>query len=246
MNFFQAIPNLWFNDKQNNTIIKNEISYYCKDFDKIPFLDIDSKNVHYISKDTIRNIDPLQLYIMKNNKYTFKAFRGCPFKCTYCNSASLKNATPKESHQIRKKNVKTVIEDLKKVITLYPNIKKIHSNDEVFIMDKEWVFEFTKEYKKNINIPLTCDIHLQFLTEEVLKELVSANLCLISAGIEGFSFSLRKDVYKRNMSDCNYKFPHYTQDIVFYLYHKKAVLQLELDQQSIILYVLWPHNTVLK
>jgi radical SAM superfamily enzyme YgiQ (UPF0313 family) len=192
-------PNCWINSSKG--IVKNDMTYMCRDLDSLPYPDFSGKNVYFIESDQIKEEDPSITYISRREKYDFKAFRGCPFFCTYCGNKAIMNAYKPLGHYMRKKSVDRVIGELKYVIKKFPNIKIINSCDEVFISDWEYVKKFSEKYKEEINLPFNCQVRLDLLTEQNVLYMVQAGLKLISCGIEAFSEDVREKVYGRKMSN---------------------------------------------
>lgn len=195
----RSAPNCWVNS--SNGIIKNAMSYVCKDLDSLPYPDFSGKNVYFINDNQIKEEDPYITYIHRRNKYDFKAFRGCPFLCTYCGNKTIIDAYKPAGHYMRKKSVDRVIGELKYAIEAFPNIKTLHSYDEVFISDVKYTREFSEKYKKEINLPFTCDVSLALLTEQNVSHMAQAGLKAVNCGIEAFSEDVREKTYRRKMSN---------------------------------------------
>jgi anaerobic magnesium-protoporphyrin IX monomethyl ester cyclase len=193
-------PNCWVNSSKG--IIKNDMTYMCKDLDILPYTDLSGKNVYFINNNQIKEEDPYITYIRKRNKYDFKAFRGCPFRCTYCGNKAIIDAyDPGAGRYMRKKSVDRVIGELKYAIEAFPNIKTFHSYDESFISDEKYTKEFSEKYKEEINLPFTCDVILALLTEQNVSYMAQAGLKAVNCGIEAFSEDVREKIYRRKISN---------------------------------------------
>lgn len=195
----EDIANTWV--RKEGSIIKNEITFRNEDLDTLPFPDLSGQNKHCITNDQLHDSDPGLGYIREHHRYVFKAFRGCPYDCSYCCNGALRRVCRGDGTVLRKRSVSHVMAELTLAIETFPEIELIHSNDEVFIMDREYVRDFCEQYKRQIGLPLTCDIHLNLLDEEALQWLVDAGLCMVAAGIEAFSERVRIEVYKREQSN---------------------------------------------
>jgi radical SAM superfamily enzyme YgiQ (UPF0313 family) len=192
-------PNCWINN--GNGIRKNDRTYMCKDLDTLPYPDLSGKNVFFIDNDQLKEEDPYITYIQKRHKYDFKAFRGCPFACSYCGNKTIKDAHNPIGSYARKKSVDRVIGELKYVMETFPDIKILKCYDEVFISNDKFTKEFSVKYKKEINLPFTCDASLQLLTDENVSQMAHAGLKAVDCGIEAFSEEVRLNVYKRKISN---------------------------------------------
>jgi radical SAM superfamily enzyme YgiQ (UPF0313 family) len=190
-----TIQNCWIRKEQQ--VIKNDVSYLCENLDDVHTPEFGHDNKYFIEGNALKNEDPYVSYILRNNKYYFKAFRGCPFNCTYCGNKAIKDTYREAGTYLRRRSVGSVIDELHKVLHQFPNIKKIHSYDEVFISDVDYVREFSVRYKKEIGLPLSCDTYLSLITPEIARLMSDAGLYAVNVGVEAFSEEIRRDVYKR-------------------------------------------------
>lgn len=193
------VSNCWI--RKGEDFIKNPIQYFCSNLDELPYPDFSGDHRYFIDNGQLKNEDPYATYIATRNKYLFKAFRGCPFSCTYCGSKTIRQVYETAGQYYRNRSIDNVIGELKEVMKQFPNINTIHSNDEVFISDKEYVAEFAKRYKEEIGVPFTCAAHLNMVTDEKVAMLVDAGLTTMNVGIEAFSEYVRREVYNRKMSN---------------------------------------------
>ncbi|MBN2124764.1 MAG: B12-binding domain-containing radical SAM protein [Deltaproteobacteria bacterium] len=196
------VQNCWI--RKGDRIVKNEVTYLCKDPDDAPIHPFTHENKYFIEDDMLRNEDPYITYIERQAKYYFKAFRGCPFHCTYCGNKAIRDVYGKAGNYLRRRSLESVMEELNAVLKQFPGIKKIHSYDEVFISDREFVREFSKRYKKEIGLPFSCDIYLSLITPEIAGWMSDAGLYAVNVGIEAFSEEIRRDLYRRKgLSNAN-------------------------------------------
>src|SRR3989344_5471305 len=105
----EKVKGLWL--RKNEEIIKNNQRSLVENLDVLPAPDFSSKNKFSINNDKLIvndssiNNDP--------GIYTIMTSRGCPFKCTYCCNSFLRGLYGGQKY-LRRKSVKTVIEELKK------------------------------------------------------------------------------------------------------------------------------------
>jgi len=185
--------------KSANKIIINEIRPLNQDLDSMPFPD------HYPKKSYIL----CNGRIIKLNTRLFKKYsrfsakicniittRGCPFSCSYCCNSFFSRLYGKSI--IRKRSVENVIDELKLIIKLYPNIIYIIIGDDCFLLqDIDWIKEFAKRYKKEIRKNFACGTNALNLTEEKITILKGAGLTWISMGIQTGSKRIKNNIYNR-------------------------------------------------
>lgn len=132
---------------------------------------------------------------------TVMVSRGCPYNCGYCCNHKMKEVYPDPQHYTRFRSPRNVIFYLKKLLNLYPWVSSIRFLDNIFGIEKEWVERFSKLYKKEINLPFSCDHRSNLATLEILKLLKEAGCFQIYFGLETGDEELRKNVLSRYISD---------------------------------------------
>lgn len=181
------IPNLWVKNKETGHISKNALRPLISNLDELP------------------NPDRLLLTQYAPKKWSthigMMSGRGCPFQCTYCFNHSLsKMYNAKGKAYLRIRSVDHVIKELSELISKYPDAY-FHFWDDVFILDPNWLEEFSYKYKQKIDAPYICNARANLITPEIVKFLKESNCYLVSMGLETGSDTLRNTVLKRNMSN---------------------------------------------
>lgn len=118
--------------------------------------------------------------------YSMITSRGCPFRCTFCNS----------DKNFRARSAENCIEELKDAQENY-KIKRFQILDDNFIMIKERALEFCDKVKElNMDWMLPNGIRADLITEELAQKMQSAGCKLISFGIECADDEVLKKVNK--------------------------------------------------
>lgn len=105
---------------------------------------------------------------------TLVSSRGCPFKCTFCNS-------PDKIYNAR--SMENVIEEVKEMVNL--GIKEIFFYDDLFNLTNERVFEFCRLLKENrIKITWAFKSRVTNINEELIKTVKKCGCERIHFGIE--------------------------------------------------------------
>lgn len=196
-----SIGGLW--TKKNGSIIKNEPQPLLEDLNSLPMPDFGGDDTYSIENNILSEGEP---YYNENlTHYNFMTARGCPFHCAFCSNSILKKIFEKKGSFIRYRSVDSVIEELKLAKTKLKKLEVISSNDEVFGSKIEWLKEFCKRYKNEINLPFHCDIHPAFASETAICLLKEAGLRTITMGIQSGSEQIRKQLYGRQTSEAELK-----------------------------------------
>jgi len=189
------INNLWI--KQNGQITKNPIRPLLEDVDSMPFPDYGSTNKYFVEYGEILSEDPgLQAFNLD-----IMTSRGCPYHCTYCCNSSFRELYKGKGPLVRQRSVQNVLDEIQAHRELFPNLKRIDFIDEVFSWDKAWVEEFVELYKKDIALPFHCMQHPNTVGKEVMRMLKDAGLERVEIGIQTGSERVRKEIFKRPVSD---------------------------------------------
>jgi len=177
----RGIRNLWV--KQNERIYKNPLRPLIRDLDALPFPDrnlFNEKSLYFYDR----------IYVMTS--------RGCTFRCPHCYNSTYRHLYEGEQHY-RRRSVDNVIREIQKVKTKQP-VKFILFYDDIFILNPDWLEEFSYKYRKEINIPFRCNIRIDLITPRIIKYLKEANCHNVSFGIETGDDELLKNVLRRNMT----------------------------------------------
>jgi len=131
--------------------------------------------------------------------YYLMTTRGCPLACTYCCNSFFNERFGKQG--IRKRSVENVIEELKNVLKLFPDLIYIHVVDDCFtVYDTRWLSAFADMYSKEINKHLICLSIPSYLTEEKVRILKKAGLSWMFLGLQSGSEQIMKNIFKRSVS----------------------------------------------
>ncbi len=178
-----SIKNIWF--KKDGQVIQNEIRPLIQDLDSLPMPD---KELYYSASPHFSQC----YYIMTS--------RGCQYNCSYCCHSYLKKLYKDKGRYVRSRSVKHVIEELTIIKKRY-KLRNIRFFDESLGSNKEWLREFSMEYKNNINLPFICYMHPDHVNSASLGYLKDAGCCEIEIGVQSGVEKIRRDLLNRNMSN---------------------------------------------
>ena len=119
--------------------------------------------------------------------------RGCPGKCTFCNSASI------FQRKIRRRSVDNVMAELDYLVRTY-SLDGIYFHDETFTLNHTWVralCERIEPYKLNWG----CQTRVNTVSDELLSVMKRAGCVQIDFGIETASPTMLKAIKKAQTPD---------------------------------------------
>jgi anaerobic magnesium-protoporphyrin IX monomethyl ester cyclase len=181
-----------FTFQKNMIRPKNELPeefYPFADLDKLPLPD---RDILYSQDSLLRNMPSKQ----------FLSGRGCPYHCTYCHNHAFNNIFRKCGNIIRKKSVDYLLEEIKDVKRKYL-LKRVVFQDDTFIINKKWFFEFCERFPKEVGLPYTCNIRSNLIDEPTVEALKQSNCVAVNWSIESGNAFIRNNILKRNISKEN-------------------------------------------
>jgi len=175
------IQNLWI--KEEGRIYRNAVRPLIENLDQLPTPD------HDIFNQVMPDMALPAVVITS---------RGCPYNCSYCFNHAYRQIYAGKGRPIRRRSVDNVMEELRA-------IKKrgnpfIRFSDDIFILSRPWVEEFSRKYKEQIGLPFSCLVRANYVKQDILKMLKEAGCYRISLGIEAGNDIVRNKILKRDMS----------------------------------------------
>jgi radical SAM superfamily enzyme YgiQ (UPF0313 family) len=178
------IQNLWV--KKNSSVVKNPLRDLIQDFDSLP---LPYREIYYRYK-FIRDL-PIKRFI---------SGIGCPFRCTFCHNPMQIEIYKGKGTFVRKKSVGRVIKEIHHVKDRFV-LKRVHFSDDIFVLDKKWLERFLQAYRKEINLPFSCNIRVDQVNEKIIREMYESGCCGISFGIESGSERIRNEILKKQLQE---------------------------------------------
>jgi len=134
--------------------------------------------------------------------FPVETHRGCPYKCTFCNSPSQMKMYKEESgtNYLRRKS----FENIKRELLFYKNEMKaeyLYFWADTFFSWKKGEFEEFAEMYKEINLPFWCQTRVETVNAERLKILKDIGCARISFGLEHGNREFRSKYLDRRMSN---------------------------------------------
>lgn len=167
--------------KRGGRIVANPIEPPSSDLDSFEFLD---KDIFYA-----------KIFSLARMEYTAMASRGCPFACFYCSNDYLRKLYKGYSFS-RKRSVGHLVSELKQAKEKY-GMRGVVFYDEVFPSEVSWLEEFSREYKREIDLPFTIFYHFGLCDEKRIELLRNAGCTMISFGLQSASERVRREVCNR-------------------------------------------------
>ena len=191
----------------NKSLIGLKGTYYRDKDGKIhksepqPLVDINENEPDFSLFDPRRFYRPMGGRIFKT--IPIETYRGCPYKCTFCNSP-MHNTHVKEdgiaTSFLRRKSISNVRKEIKNLIDRYDPAFLYFIDDSFLSRPRKEIFEFCDMYEE-FKIPFWFNTRPESCKPEILKRLKEVGNYRISFGIECGNPDFRNNVLLRKPSN---------------------------------------------
>jgi len=182
---FSHIPNLWV--KLGERIVKNELRPPIEDLDSLPFPD--------------RGLFYRYSYFRNNPNKMVMASRDCSFNCSFCFNERYRELYNMRGTVVKRKSPRNFIDEIKLLKREYANTKVIRFQDDIFTLDRDWLYNFLEIYKREIRLPFVCQIRAGVDNEETVRRLSGAGCACVAFGVETGNEELRRRIFNKKVSD---------------------------------------------
>lgn len=187
------IPGLWIN--YDGEVNKGQAHELIQDLDSLPVPD------YTMWEDIDR-------FCFFNGMMYFIGNRGCPYGCTYCSSQPYRESIPGKHFRIR--DPEKYVEEIQQQYEIFGGrgMRIAHTFDSVFTIHADWLDRFCRAYRKcglADRLPFSAFSRADTIDKERADMLSSANCRIIRIGIEAGGERMRNEVYKKNISNQQYR-----------------------------------------
>ncbi|HQO38592.1 MAG TPA: cobalamin-dependent protein [Candidatus Omnitrophota bacterium] len=173
------IRNLCF--RRDGAIVKNPVRPCIKDLDSLPFHD---KSLFYRQGGF-------------SSTLTMITGRGCCYDCNFCVNPFWKDIYRNNGTFLRRYSPARVIDEICFFVRQF-NVKRVNFQDDIFVMSKEWLREFSSHYRASIRLPFQCNVHTHFVDDETVSLLCDAGCHSVCMGVQSADENKRKEILKRS------------------------------------------------
>lgn len=194
-NDISRISNVWFRDAGRE--IRNTLRPLRSNLDEIPFRDFHSGDFKYwIRGNRLHRGEPL----LGERIYPMLTSRGCLYNCSYCDINAMRSLYDNDPGFFRFRSVENCLSEYKYAHQVFPKIKRIRFDDELFVPDKKWLEEFADRYPREVGLPFDILSDPRCLDEWTIGTLSHAGMDKVFVGIQASAGANRR-LYDRQVSD---------------------------------------------
>lgn len=180
---YRHIQNLIVKDKDG--IHENEVRPLCI-LDDLPRAD----------RELYKSIP----YVYRLGRQEVMVGRGCPFDCSFCSNHAFATLYKGKGPYVRKRSIPNAMAELVHVKTTYrPTCFVFY--DDTFVLHKDYCIEFFDSYQRQVNVPFTCLIRADLVSEEIVKALSMSGCFLTFFGLETGDEKVRNEILHKNLTD---------------------------------------------
>jgi radical SAM superfamily enzyme YgiQ (UPF0313 family) len=179
---YAQIRNLWV--KTDGQIQKNPLRPLADPLDNVPLIDWSCY------KGTVIQNGLPEAFII----------RGCPYSCTYCFNASMRDMHRGLGNYVRHFSVERAILEVQQALKVFSH-SAVYFHSDSFGMDLPWVEAFFNRYSQITDLPFFLLIRTELASEEFIR-IVSKHKChSIAIGLEAGSERVRWEILNRRYSN---------------------------------------------
>jgi len=174
-----SIKNLGF--KRNDVSRVNDLRNLPGDLDVYPFPD----------RDLYRALDGKLDRSIQN----VLTSRGCPFHCSFCFEDAMRDMYKGKGKYVRLRQISKVIEECVE-LKAKTNPRMIYFADDLFGMDKKWLYEFVEIFRKEVGLRFICLVRADIVASDpqYARKLADGGCENVFFGVESGNEALRNKV----------------------------------------------------
>lgn len=181
---YRTIDNLWV--KTNGAISRNPMRSLIHDLDSIPFPD---RELYYQFP-----------FLRSNPTKAFISGRGCPYSCSYCSTATLRELYRGRGVFTRFREPDKVIAEIKAVREQF-GLNTVCFQDDTFILKPSRLRPLLKLYGTEIGLPFICHVRADLVTEEIVRLLKESGCHSVDFGLESGNQERRRQLLCKTVSN---------------------------------------------
>ena len=184
---FYDVPNLSYIDVEGK-VKHNSLRNLRKDMDEYPYPD----------RKLYKTLDKSQQRQVRN----VITSRGCPFHCSFCFEDAMRELYKGKGKYVRIREIDKVIEECIQLKNNTP-VEVIYFADDVFGMNRSWLYEFLERFKKEVNLPFICLVRADLVAADraYAFNLAKGGCQSVFFGVESGNEDLRNQVLKKQLTD---------------------------------------------
>ncbi|MBN1344256.1 MAG: B12-binding domain-containing radical SAM protein [Phycisphaerae bacterium] len=183
---FEGVPNLCY--LKNGQLAQHPLRALRSDPDEYPFPD---RHLY----------DAYQGRLDRHVRAVISS-RGCPYHCTFCFEDSMRELYRGKGKHVRIRSIENVVEECRQ-LREESNVRVIYFADDVFGVNKRWLYNFLPVYKRDVGLEFICLLRADIVSsdEQYALHLAKAGCRSAFFGIETGNEDIRNRVLRKNLTN---------------------------------------------
>lgn len=188
----KGIKGLWYKDEAGEIVDMDQEELY-QELDDVPYPCVGETQMYFIEQDLLSERDTE----LDDGEMLMMAGRGCVYLCSFCVNSLLIPMNRGNGQFVRMRSPEHVIEEVNYRRNKIPSASMICFNDEVFGVFDDWVEDFSKKYKEQVDLPFECELVPKLIKEHNVRRLVDAGMFSLHFGIQSGHDETRREIMHR-------------------------------------------------
>lgn len=172
------VPNVW--TRHRGELVQNPPRPLVQELAEVSARDFLHPHKVVLDGGRISRRDPL----LGDTLYLTTASRGCPYACSFCFNTSMRSLYHGRGPYTRLRSVDDVMAELHEARGVFPRLKRIRFDDEVFPQEEAWVARFLARFQREIELPFDCFLDPRAVRRSRLQRMARAGLGIVYMGIQ--------------------------------------------------------------
>jgi len=173
--------------KANGEVVHNELRPLADPLGDLPFPDYSIyRNDRVLYTDTYVHV---------------AMARGCPFSCSYCHNSRKRELFAGLGSYVRTHSPDRILDEVEAALANHPWARAVNLATDTLGRDIAWLTDLLTRYHARFDVPYTCLIRPEFISEDLVRLLAETNCHMLAFGIESGSERVRRELLGRTYSD---------------------------------------------
>ena len=188
------LPNLVV--RTGEEIVRNPVGPTVQDLDDLPFRDYTSRDKFFLMGRSVTQGDPM----VSDPCFQMMNSRGCVFVCAYCYNSELSELYKGKGRYYRTRSVDSVLREIQEARKVFPRMKRIRFDDEVFLFSQDWYDRFVQRYPVEVGLPYEIFIEPKLAREDLFARLRDSGLEVVYMGVQN-TYRVTNELYDRYVTN---------------------------------------------
>jgi anaerobic magnesium-protoporphyrin IX monomethyl ester cyclase len=181
----ESIEGVWTHTPEG--LVRGPVARLSEDLDSLPCPD--------------RDLFDYDRIVQSTHEVSFKAARGCPQWCAFCVNDWYMDIYNGKGPFVRRRSVANLCDEVHAVTMRYPAARRANFYDHSFVLDLNWLKEFSEVYPGRTALPYRCFVPIASVTPEIARLLAASHCRWVSTQVGSGSRFIREEILSIHTSN---------------------------------------------